>query len=834
MKKFLGLLALLTMFATPAMAGNSIRLTDLAGGGGTGIPLCDPTNCDTDGDVLVYNNTGSCLDCVECLDNEILSWDTATDTWVCDTAGTDKECPGPTPAAPTDGDILVWDAGASCFTGLNCADNQMLSYDLGTTSWGCVDVGNLCNAGTCADNALIQWNTATACYDCITCAADEVLAWDGSDWACVGGPVDVTANGVCIDDTVGDQVVGDDLEVIDQAFVGDELGVNTCDIDRTIASNVVSATNGVYNMHVFNNMLEGATASNQPEINTLFEAHIDSVSGMNYLGLARYFNIGGGDLAMNYGLEVGSLGWFAWNGTELQIQGEIGLLVDAQYSTGALAPDTAAGTIFFRHGSGVAGAGGAYDDSAFARYDLDWEFNDDVFIDVGLLGFGGILEVNATCIIDDGSDELFGDRDCDEVVDTAENPLDTYYLEVADGAGAISSFSGLEIGGTDWNDLALLQGCADTEVLSWNDGSNIWECTATAGFGVADHGALTGLTDDDHALYLDTTAADTFSATNWSITADTADGFDTKVIIANGGGSTGATRGAELILYGDDRAVVPGWLSLATGDSGSMTVTGNNASGKIDLVQEGAVANTRILMIDEGVGLSGDANDLVALDTLLLAFAAAGATDAANGVCLADDGADRIFHDTDCDGTKDAGEEFIDQAGGGALADSCQTIQAGQLDALETNFATLGTDTSGTNVRMRYRRFSNATTDYANYIVHVPDSLASTGNVTVTIWTRADGSADASGLGGVWDFEYAGRDDAETYDGAYTNTAFATETYTTLDDTTLHEISQTIAVASFTAGDWLPIRFSRDHDEAADTFDGSLDILTAEVCFPQE
>ena len=27
--------------------------------------------------------------------------------------------------------------------------------------------------------------------------------------------------------------------------------------------------------------------------------------------------------------------------------------------------------------------------------------------------------------------------------------------------------------------------------------------------------------------------------------------------------------------------------------------------------------------------------------------------------------ADRIFHDTDCDGTKDAGEEFIDQAGGG-------------------------------------------------------------------------------------------------------------------------------------------------------------------------
>ena len=36
-----------------------------------------------------------------------------------------------------------------------------------------------------------------------------------------------------------------------------------------------------------------------------------------------------------------------------------------------------------------------------------------------------------------------------------------------------------------------------------------------------------------------------------------------------------------------------------------------------------------------------------------------------DGTTCLDTSGDRLFHDTDCDGTKDAGEEFIDQAGGG-------------------------------------------------------------------------------------------------------------------------------------------------------------------------
>ncbi len=43
----------------------------------------------------------------------------------------------------------------------------------------------------------------------------------------------------------------------------------------------------------------------------------------------------------------------------------------------------------------------------------------------------------------------------------------------SDGAGVSNSGSGLEFG---TNGFGLIQGCADTEVLKWNEGSSIWEC----------------------------------------------------------------------------------------------------------------------------------------------------------------------------------------------------------------------------------------------------------------------------------------------------------------------------------------------------------------------
>src|SRR5690606_13887186 len=59
-------------------------------------------------------------------------------------------------------------------------------------------------------------------------------------------------------------------------------------------------------------------------------------------------------------------------------------------------------------------------------------------------------------------------------------------LTEADGTGLTSSQSGLEFGGTGSDELTLLQGCSDGEVLAWNDTDNVWECaTDSTGSGAA-------------------------------------------------------------------------------------------------------------------------------------------------------------------------------------------------------------------------------------------------------------------------------------------------------------------------------------------------------------
>ncbi len=52
--------------------------------------------------------------------------------------------------------------------------------------------------------------------------------------------------------------------------------------------------------------------------------------------------------------------------------------------------------------------------------------------------------------------------------------LDIDLNETLDGAGSTSTLSGMEMTATD--ELALLQGCADTQALVWNDAAATWGC----------------------------------------------------------------------------------------------------------------------------------------------------------------------------------------------------------------------------------------------------------------------------------------------------------------------------------------------------------------------
>ena len=49
-------------------------------------------------------------------------------------------------------------------------------------------------------------------------------------------------------------------------------------------------------------------------------------------------------------------------------------------------------------------------------------------------------------------------------------------LNATDSTGSTSSISGLEFQGSSNDQLTLLQGCADNEVLTWNETNDEWNC----------------------------------------------------------------------------------------------------------------------------------------------------------------------------------------------------------------------------------------------------------------------------------------------------------------------------------------------------------------------
>jgi excisionase family DNA binding protein len=71
-------------------------------------------------------------------------------------------------------------------------------------------------------------------------------------------------------------------------------------------------------------------------------------------------------------------------------------------------------------------------------------------------------------------------------LEVSSNALVISILSAADSAGGTSSRSGLEFGGPGGNQLSLLQGCSNGELLKWNETTGNWECGIdTAGIGSA-------------------------------------------------------------------------------------------------------------------------------------------------------------------------------------------------------------------------------------------------------------------------------------------------------------------------------------------------------------
>lgn len=171
------------------------------------------------------------------------------------------------------------------------------------------------------------------------------------------------------------------------------------------------------------------------------------------------------------------------------------------------------------------------------------------------------------------------------------------------------------------------------------DGS--WQACASGG--VSDHGALTGLGDDDHSQY--------------------------ALLAGRSGGQTlygGTVDGDDFAAYSNSADPDAALFLTDTGSSSSAELWGNTSANPAKVVASSTGVN---VTMPNGSGfnvydfLSNAHLQVGVLDTKVkrICIDASGPSSAP---CISENGSSRLFHDTDGDGTKDPGEEFIDQASG--------------------------------------------------------------------------------------------------------------------------------------------------------------------------
>ena len=169
-------------------------------------------------------------------------------------------------------------------------------------------------------------------------------------------------------------------------------------------------------------------------------------------------------------------------------------------------------------------------------------------------------------------------------------------LDSADGAGSASSISGLEFQGSGTNELTLLQGCADSEILAWDDTNTLWECATVNGVGGINGSGSTNHVaywQDSNTLTSEATLSTTRGGTGAASLADlitlgthTTGNYvasaNTSVLTGLTGGSSGSEAAALTLAFDYSQAL-----------SGDVGLAANAAVfGQSGIIFEGSGANT--------------------------------------------------------------------------------------------------------------------------------------------------------------------------------------------------------------------------------------------------
>jgi hypothetical protein len=203
-------------------------------------------------------------------------------------------------------------------------------------------------------------------------------------------------------------------------------------------------------------------------------------------------------------------------------------------------------------------------------------------------------------------------------------------LTASDGAGTTTSYSGLEFQGAGSNELTLLQGCSNNDVLAWDDSLTEWKCTS-GGVGGASASGTNGQAayfngtsslagENQLSVSRGGTGVDGSSASNGTLLIGNGTGFalttltqGSGITITNGTGTitVASTLGTDVSLTTE----VSGTLPVANGGTGATTLTSNGVlygNGTSTVQVTAAGTNGQLLLGNTGAAptfatLSGDA-----------------------------------------------------------------------------------------------------------------------------------------------------------------------------------------------------------------------------------
>lgn len=256
--------------------------------------------------------------------------------------------------------------------------------------------------------------------------------------------------------------------------------------------------------------------------------------------------------------------------------------------------------------------GSLHYDSGESLVDIDTDL-----VVLGVVGMGGGSLAAAACVAND-ADRLFHDTNCDNAKDAGEEYID------------FTLFSATDLD-TDYGNETI------TSDFNFNGGTlglpSVTDCS-----GVTVEGDICWDSDGD-ALCV----GNGFGG----CTSVTVCGSDREFQFNDGGAC-----GSHSTMYFDGASNEVLFLqSFVTGgpvDQLQFRLVGAASPQNLDLFKIEHLDATELIVV-EGSG-----------DMFIDSVIGLGSTTLASAACVANDASDRLFHDTDCDETKDAGEEFID------------------------------------------------------------------------------------------------------------------------------------------------------------------------------